>query len=54
MFQAKIAKKFRTHFRFNSSFFSESRAVCEIMWKNIGAGQATDDKMARAHCVLDN
>jgi hypothetical protein len=30
-------------------------AVYEIMWEKCGrAGQATEDKMARAHCMLDN
>jgi hypothetical protein len=41
-----------THFMFNNVFY-ESRAVCEIMWKNYRAGQATDDNMAHAHCMLD-
>jgi hypothetical protein len=32
----------------------ESRAVCVIMWeKYCTAGQATDDNMAHAHCMLD-
>jgi hypothetical protein len=43
-----------THFTFNNLFF-ENCAVYEIMWKNVvPAGQATDDNMAHAHCVLDN
>jgi len=34
--------------------FFENRAVYEIIWKkNCRAGQATDDNMAHAHCVLD-
>jgi len=38
-------------------FFFENRCVYEIMGKNMKhgrAGQATDDNMAHAHCVLDN
>jgi hypothetical protein len=32
----------------------ENRRVYEIMWKKYcRAGQATDDNMAHAHCVLD-
>jgi hypothetical protein len=40
---------------FNNLFFFENRAVYEIMWKNYRkAGQATDDNMAHALCLLDN
>jgi hypothetical protein len=44
-----------TQFMFTNLFFSlENRAVYEIMWeKYCRAGQATDDNMAHAHCVLD-
>jgi hypothetical protein len=43
-----------THFVF-SNFFLANLAVCEIMWKKYcRAGQATDDSMAHAHCMLDN
>ena len=42
-----------THFVF-SNFFFEKRTVYEIMWKKYcRAGQATDDNMAHAHCMLD-
>jgi hypothetical protein len=42
-----------THFMF-SNFF-ENPAFYEIMWKKYcRAGQATDDNMAHAHCVLDD
>jgi len=34
-------------------FSPENRAVYEIMWKNVGAGEATDDNMAQSLCVLD-
>jgi len=34
--------------------FCENRVVYEIMWKKYcTAGQATDDNMAHAHCMLD-
>ena len=29
----KIVYKIKTHFMFNN--FSENRAICEIMWKNM-------------------
>jgi hypothetical protein len=32
--QAKVLEKFNTHFMF-SKFFSENRAVCEVMWKTV-------------------
>jgi hypothetical protein len=34
IFQAKIVENQNTHFMF-SDFFSENRAVYEIMWKNM-------------------
>jgi hypothetical protein len=41
-----------------SNFFSENRAVYEIMWKNMAVtDKATDDnvgKYAHALCMLDN
>jgi len=53
MLQTKVVEKIKTHFVFNN-FFSENRAVYEIMWKNIvRAGQATDVNMAHVHCILD-
>ena len=34
--------------------FSENRAVYEIMWEKYSrTGEATDDDMAHAHCMLD-
>jgi hypothetical protein len=42
-----------THFVF-SNFLSENRVVYEIMWeKYCSLGQATDNDMAHAHCMLD-
>ena len=55
MFQTEVLEKIKTHILCSVTFlFSENRAVCEIMWKKYcRAGQATDDNMAHAHCVLD-
>jgi hypothetical protein len=48
----KSVGKIETHFMFNNFF--ENLAVYEIMWKNYcRPGQATDDNMAHAHCILD-
>ena len=49
MFQKKVVEEIKTH------FFFEYRAIYEIMWKKYcRPGQATDDNMAHAHCMLDN
>jgi hypothetical protein len=34
MFHTKVLEKIVTHFLFNN-FFSEHRAVCEVMWENM-------------------
>jgi hypothetical protein len=49
MFQTKFVEKIKMHTSSSVTFFE-----CEIMWKNnVVAGQATDDNMAHAHCMLD-
>jgi hypothetical protein len=41
-------EKIKTHFTFNNIFFSENRAVYEIMWKNtVQTRQATGDNIIR-------
>jgi len=35
MLRKKFVEKTKTHFVFNNFFFSENRAVFEIMWKSI-------------------
>jgi hypothetical protein len=43
-----------THFELNNVFFFENFAVCEIMWQKYGGeGQATEDNIEHAHCMLD-
>jgi len=34
MFQTKVVEKIKTHILYEIAFFSENRAVYEIMWKN--------------------
>jgi len=53
MFQIKSrVENQNTHLMFSDSY--ENRAVYEIMGeKYCRAGQATDDHMAHAHCMLD-
>jgi len=52
MFQTKVVEKIKTHILCSVTLF---RKVCRL-WDNVGkcgrAGQATDDKMAHAHCML--
>jgi ABC-type polar amino acid transport system ATPase subunit len=42
-----------THFVFSNFFFFENRVVHENVEKYCRAGQAKDDNMAHAHCMLD-
>jgi hypothetical protein len=35
MFQTKVVEKNKTHILCSTIFFSESRALYEIMWKNM-------------------
>jgi len=52
MFQTKVAKKIKTHI-LSCNVFPENCAFFQIMWENmVEWGQATDDKMAHAHCML--
>jgi hypothetical protein len=40
---------------FSNFFFLENLAISEIIWKKYGrAGQATDNNMGHAHCMLNN
>jgi len=52
MFQAKVVDKSKTHILCSIIIF-ENRAVCDKVEKYCTAGQATDDSMAYAHCMLD-
>ena len=51
MFQTKAVDKIKTHILCAIPFF-RNFTVCEITWKNIRDGQATDDNMAQAHFML--
>jgi len=54
MFQTKVVEKLKTHILCFVTF-SKNIAVYEIMQEIYNtAGQATDDDMPHAHCVLDN
>jgi hypothetical protein len=54
MFQTKFVEKIKTHILDSVTVFLENLAFYEIMWKKYcRAGQATNDNMAQAHCMLD-
>jgi hypothetical protein len=52
---SNVVEKIKSHVLFSVTFSPANRAVYEIMWKNTEsrAGQAIDDNMAHAHCMLD-
>jgi hypothetical protein len=55
MRNVSVVKKIKTHVLcLVTFFFSENRAVYEIMWKYfVEPGQATYGNLAHAHCILD-
>jgi hypothetical protein len=53
MFQTKVVGKIKTHFVFSKFFFRKSCRLWDNVEKYCRAGQATDDSMEHAHCVLD-
>ena len=56
MFQTKFVEKIKTHILCSVTFFflRKSCRLWGIVEKYSRAGQATDDNMAYAHCVLDS
>jgi len=56
MFQIYFVEKIRTYILYRVIVFSSDyRAVYEIMWKKYSTtGQAIDDNMVHAHCMLHN
>jgi hypothetical protein len=53
MFQTKVVEEIKTHIFYSISCYGKS-SLFEIMWKKYcRAGQATNDNMAHAHCMLD-
>jgi hypothetical protein len=53
MLQKNVAQKIKTHI-LCSITLKKSRLLWSKMEKYDRAGQATDDNMAQAHCMLDN
>jgi hypothetical protein len=46
MFQTKVVEKIKTHILCSVMLFRYSCRLCRV-------GQATDDNMVHAHCMLD-
>jgi hypothetical protein len=53
MFEIKVVEKIKIHILCSVTFF-DNHAVYEVMWKKYcRAGQAIDNNMAYAHCMLE-
>jgi len=53
IFQTKVVKKVKTHISSSETVFRKSCRLWDNVEKYCRAGQATDDNMAHAHCMLD-
>jgi len=53
MFQTKVVEKIKSHILCSVIFLRKSCCLWDNVEKYCTAGQATDDNMARALCVLD-
>jgi len=54
MCQTKVVEKIKTHVLYTVTiFFRKSCRLGDNVDKYCGAGQATDDNMAHANCMLD-
>jgi len=53
MFQAKVVEKIKIHFVSSNFFFLKSFRFGDNVEKYCRDGQATDDNMAHAHCMLN-
>jgi hypothetical protein len=53
MFGTRVVEKNKTYNSGSITYFFEYRTVYEICGKIFRAGQAKDDNMVHAHCMLD-
>ena len=53
LFPTKVVEKIKTHILCSVTFFRKSCRLWDKVEKYCRTGQATDDKMAHAHCMLD-
>jgi len=54
MLQTEYAEKIKTRCMFNYFLFRKSFRLRDNMKEYCTAGQATNDKMVQAHCMLGN
>ena len=52
-FKTKVVDKIKTHILCTVTFFRKSYRLWDNVEKYYTTGQATDDNMAHAHCMLD-
>ena len=53
MFQTKVVEKINTHILCSVAVFRKSYRLWDNVEKYCRSGQATDDNMAHAYCMLD-
>ena len=53
MFQTNVVEKLKTRILCSVTIFRKSRRLWENVEKYCRAGQATDDNMVHAYCMLD-
>ena len=53
MSRTKVVEKLETHILCSVFFFEKTRRLRDNVEKYRRAGQASDDNMAQAHCMLD-
>jgi len=53
MFQTGFVEEIKTHCGVNNFFFRKSCNLWDNVEKYCRAGQATDENIAHAHCMLD-
>ena len=54
MFQTKVVENIKTHILCSMTFSRKSYRLWDKVEKYYTAGQAIDDNMAHAHCMLGN
>ena len=52
MFQTKFVEKIKTHILYSVTFFRKSCRLWENVEKYCTAGQATDENIAHAQCMM--
>jgi len=53
MFQTKVVEKVKTHILCSVTFFRKSCRLLDNVENFCRAGQATDENMAHAYCMLN-